>query len=334
MGTSLSETRVTVYPFAHRVEGDEAIIANTTRSSFLAIPTPALDLLADLATGRTVGPAQAAFAQKYGETPDMEDFLELLAREGFITPSAPAPGDSLPEDEDPLAPPVGPAQRYHFEQISVQTARRLFSWPVLLSCGLLISLAIVAIAREPSLLPPPTVMVFKQNLTPLTLTMTSFILVTIFLHEMAHLVAARAAGVPARLGVSNRLWYLVAETDMTGVWLASRRQRYLAFLAGPLLDATASSVLILLLWTNRHWLSLPLIAVLLCQGFLFTYIVRLLWQCYFFLRTDFYHVIAAFFNCKNLLGDTERWLRNQLARVWPALPVVDQSAIPAAELTS
>jgi hypothetical protein len=41
---------------------------------------------------------------------------------------------------------------------------------------------------------------------------------TVFLHEMAHLVAARGAvGVSSRLGISHRLWYLVAETDMTGV---------------------------------------------------------------------------------------------------------------------
>jgi hypothetical protein len=139
-------------------------------------------------------------------------------------------------------------------------------------------------------------------------------------------------GAPARLGLGNRLWFLVAETDMTGVWLAPRRQRYLAFLAGPLLDATMAAALILALWTDhrRPWLSLP--AVLLLRAFLFTYLVRRLWQGYFFVRTDLYFVIATLFGCKNLMEDTETWLRNQLARVWRGQPVVDQSAIPRAEL--
>jgi hypothetical protein len=328
----LADTRIIVHPFEHRVDGDEAIIANASRSSFLSVPVAALGLLADLAAGRTIGQAQAAYAQKYGETPDVEEFLDLLASEGFISRTPPDDGGVAVANLDRVVQPAKPIRGYHFEWITEQTARRICSWPVLLPAIGLQLVALVAVAREPALLPSPDVMVFQHDLTPLTLAMAGFILATIFLHELAHLVAARSAGAPARLGLSNRLWYLVAETDLTGVWLASRRRRYVAFLAGPLLDTTGAAILVLLLWTHGHWHWLPPLADELGQIFLFTYIVRLLWQCYFFVRTDFYYVIAAAFSCKNLLGDTENWLRNQLARLFPRVSVVDQSAIPEAEL--
>jgi hypothetical protein len=49
---------------------------------------------------------------------------------------------------------------------------------------------------------------------------------TATVHELAHLAAARSLGVPARIGLSTRLFYLVAQTDVSGIWAAPRRARY------------------------------------------------------------------------------------------------------------
>lgn len=156
---------------------------------------------------------------------------------------------------------------------------------------------------------------------------------TVFLHEMAHLVAARAVGVDSRLGISNRLWILVAETDMTGIWGVPRRQRYLPFLAGPLFDAVLASLFLLSLFAGRSgWVSLSPMAVRLLSGALFVSFMRLLWQCYFFLRTDLYFVVANYFGCKNLMADTATFLRNQTALLMRKLQPVDQSHIPAGEM--
>ena len=68
--------------------------------------------------------------------------------------------------------------------------------------------------------------------------MTIFTYGGIFVHELAHLIAARAVGVNSRMGISHRLWYLVAETDLTGLWSVTRNQRYLPMLAGMIVDLT------------------------------------------------------------------------------------------------
>jgi putative peptide zinc metalloprotease protein len=57
----------------------------------------------------------------------------------------------------------------------------------------------------------------------------------------------------------------------------------------------------------------------------------LLWQCYLFVRTDFYYIIANAYGCKNLLQDTEVFLRNQLSRVIRSIHYVDQSHISVRE---
>jgi putative peptide zinc metalloprotease protein len=65
---------------------------------------------------------------------------------------------------------------------------------------------------------------------------------------------------------------------------------------------------------------------------LFSYLLRLLWQCFVFVRTDFYFVIATALDCKSLLADTEDLLRNRWASLRGRGGMVDQSAIPPREM--
>ena len=329
MGRFAAGTVVTVHPFTQHPDGDEVTIGNATQSTFLSLPADAVDLLSSLSEGHTVGETQARYAQKYGETPDMEDFLDYLESEGFVTLQVDDPAADTAHIQ---AQPAPAPRRYHFDGIPQSVAQRLCSRPVVLGCALLIALGLLLVGLDPALVPPPSIMVFKHNLTLMSLETSAFILATIFVHEMAHLIAARAAGVPSRMGIGTRLWVLVAETDMTGVWTAPRRQRYLAFVAGPLVDAVAASILVVVLFAGRHgWIDLAPWALLLCRVWLFTYFIRLIWQCFLFVRTDFYYVLATAFNCKSLMADTETYLHNRLARFIPSLQTVDQSRIPVRE---
>jgi len=154
-----------------------------------------------------------------------------------------------------------------------------------------------------------------------------------FVHEFGHLIAARAVGVNARMGISHRLWYLVAETDLTALWAVPKRQRYFPMLAGMLLDAVSTAFLILLLFAQRSgWLSFSSFNVHLVRAVALVYLMRIVWQFFLFVRTDLYYVIATAFNCRNLLGDTSHYLRNLAARIIPSIDLVDQSGIPASEL--
>jgi hypothetical protein len=316
------DARISIPPFDEHEDGDDVIIANAGRSCFLAVPREAVTLLHLLAQGHTLGETCALYEQAYGIKPDIEDFIETLTSEGFIT----------------IATTVAPAEKvserhYHFDNIPVTLAKRICSWPALAGCAVLVALAIAACAIEPTLIPTPAALVFEQNPVPMALALFATSIVTLFVHELAHLLAARAAGVPSRIGLGNRLWILVAETDMTGIWLASPAWRCIAFLAGPLFDLTLSAALVIILFGAHHgWLQLGETLQLLLRANLFVGLTRILWQFYLFVPTDFYYVLGTLFHCKSLMHDTQTFLLNQLLRAFTYIQPRDQSQVPAKEM--
>jgi putative peptide zinc metalloprotease protein len=306
------DARVVVHPFVEQPDGEYVIIGDPSRGCFLSVPAEAILLLRLLAAGATIGEAGAAYERAYGAPPDVDDFLRALADEGFVELQ------STTVSPHSTVVPRASTRRYHFENFPVSVARRLCSLPVLAAIGALVGMA---------------ALVFERDQVSLTALLVLISVATLFAHEMAHLVAARAAGIPSRMGLGNRLWILVAETDMTGIWMASRRQRCVAFLAGPLFDMANVAVLVVLQFAaNRGWLALDSTVLLLVRAWLFVGLTRLLWQLYFFVPTDFYYVIGTVSGCRSLMHDTQVYLLNHLARVVGRIRRIDQSGIPPAEM--
>jgi putative peptide zinc metalloprotease protein len=319
---------VAVRPFTRQREGEEVIIGSTETGVFLAVPPEAVELLEHLAQGKSVGEVSDLYQQTHGEVPDLDDFLSLLQGKGIIEPLAENNGGGV----SPSTSRRSARPRYHFNNFPQPLAQRLFSHPVLAGGFVLIALALGAIIRYPSLLPMPHDLYFPDHraLTWTILIAASY--ATTFVHELGHLLAARAVGVNSRIGISHRLWYLVAETDLTGLWAVPKRQRYMPMLAGVLIDAVSAALLVLLLFAHlEEWLVLPSLWLRLVRAMAFTYLMRIVWQFFLFVRTDLYYVIATLFNCRNLLSDTQVFLRNQIARVIPSIRPMDQSGIPASE---
>jgi hypothetical protein len=318
---------VTVRPFTHRFEGDTVILGDIDRQVFVAIPAEGLDILESLAAGNTVGQAARRYEDKYHDTPDIEDFLEALEQEGFIGEASAVEAGEVPE--------VRQAHwRWRFEWLTQERAQRLVSWPVLVACGVLIAVGAVLVADDPGVLPKAGhALLFPEHFAALTWTWIVLANVGLFLHEVAHVVAARAAGIPAGIGIGNQLWIVVAQTDMTGIWLAPKRQRYVAFAIGMIVDAVSSVFLIAFVWAaHRGLINPPEWTVLLATAVIVAPMGRIIWQLFFFLRTDVYYMISTAFNCKNLLADTDDYVRNLWARLRRSPVRIDQSGIPAREM--
>lgn len=321
MEAHLAERRVAVLPFTQHPDGDDVIIANAARSAFLAVSPEAVEILAGLAAGLSVGEVCGRYEARHGERPDVDELLDVLQREGFVAPAAAQRETVLPAGAGGAAGERGPLW-----------AHAIASLLVLVACLAAVGVALALVVADPGLVPPADVLVFRSQPLAMVAATLGLLLGSTLLHELAHLVTARAAGAPCRLTVGRRMWVLVAETDMSAIWLASRRQRQAAILAGPLSDLTSAAALVFFLAAaQRGWLQPPPVVLLLAQVWLLIGLLQLLWQCYFFVRTDLYYAVATAFNCRNLMGDTEALLRNQLARLFPARPTVDQSSIPARE---
>lgn len=321
---------VEVQKFTRQGDGEEIVIGLPVANVYLALPAEALEILDSLARGKTVGETQAEFAKAHGMEPDIDDLLQVLEKRGFVRPRGSGGADeSLRERE---ASPTNGRVRYHFASIPQSVAKRFFG-PLPMAFYLsTIAVALLVAWTHPSLLPHRNSLVFSRYRTVQVLTLSCFVYFTLFLHELAHLLATKAQGVNSRMGISHRLWVLVAETDMTGLWSVPSRQRYLPMLAGPLLDSFSAALLLFLLFAqSKQLVTLTPLVEQLCKAMIFTYLFRLLWQCCFFVRTDFYYVITNFFGCKNLMRDTQTFVKNCFLRAIGSTRLTDQSHIPLLE---
>lgn len=326
MYTYSSETRINVYPFTRQPSGDEIIIGRPDLSIFLALHRDYVEILDDFSAGRTFGEAEKLYYDRHAEIPDLADFLEILRTKHFVRPiSSDALPAARPAEEKP-SPPTA------FSKASDFAARVLFSRIATSLWIMLVLAALVALALVPELIPKRTALFFPRHMFFFGISLLSFSLATALLHELAHWLAARAEGVPARIGFSHRLWILVAETDITGIWALPKAKRLLPILAGPLIDATSASVIVLFLFAARRpWRTEHDLAVSVLEGLILSYILRLLWQCYLFVRTDFYYAAVMLLDCKDLMRDTTNFLKNRTRQIFRLEPKVDQSHIPAKE---
>jgi len=319
------DTFVAVRPFSHIRNGEEVTIGDIERQVFLTIPVEGLDILTSLAEGRTVGDSARSFEEKYAEQPDIDDFLTALESEGFLHPA----------DGREVAEPGPQGRFWRLDWISQRTAQRLCSWPVV-TLLLLITVAGIALTiADPAIIPPLQSLVFpKGNYAALTLIMMAWAFASVILHEVAHLVVARARGVDTHIGFGNVVYTLVAQTNMNGMWMVGRSARYLSFVYGLIVDAASVAILLGVVWADHQGLIVlsPAWSGQLVSALVFMYFLRISFQFFFYLRNDIYYVMATASGARNLMGDTEVFLRNGIARLLRRHDrLVDQSSFSRRE---
>jgi putative peptide zinc metalloprotease protein len=315
---------VTVAHFTRQKEGNEVIIGRPNSATFFAVSPGVVDILDHLASGKSVGETVALYRAYHGEACDINDLLTVLEAKGIVAwPDAEeGSGDTHKAD---------PHKRYHLANFPQALARRIFQPSIIGMELIVILIGIVIIVQNRSLWPSPNDIYFTSQRTLKLMLLSILSYGGVLLHELAHLVAARAVGVKSRISIGNRLYELVIEADLTGLWSVPKRMRYLPFMAGCLVDAFSAAALVTWLYARQKgWIGLSG-ATPFVRMALLSYGVRIAWQGLIFVRTDFYYVIVAWLNCRNLLGDTETYLQNQVARVVKAIRTVDQSDIPIAE---
>jgi putative peptide zinc metalloprotease protein len=141
------------------------------------------------------------------------------------------------------------------------------------------------------------------------LTWAGLSLIVVTIHEFGHLLAVRARGLPAKLGISHRLFLVVFETDMSHVWKLPPSQRNILYLAGLCFDQVLLfAALSLQLILPEDWMLLKgLLGVVV-----FDLVIKLLYQCCFYMKTDLYYVFENVTGCYNLMENAQWWLKKRL----------------------
>ncbi|MET8288461.1 hypothetical protein ACIA7S_10695 [Streptomyces sp. NPDC051643] len=277
-------------------EGDEVVVGRLDTGSYAVFPADGAELLRQLMRGMTLGAAADWYETTFGEDADLPDFVTTLRELGFI-------------DEEDRGRPAAPAPQVRLRGLG----RAAFSAPAWVLYGAVVGGWTWAVIARPDLAPHPGQIFFTHSLLVVQLVITLGQVPLLLLHEGFHILAGRRLGLPTRLSVSNRLTYIVAETQINGLLSVPRAKRYLPFFAGMVCDGVVFAVLGLVADLTRNPGGSFSLAGRLCLGLAFTVAVRMLWQLQLYLRTDLYYVAATAWNCYDLHDAGMTLMKN---RVW------------------
>ena len=286
-------SRIRLRPLSERRDGDEWVIGRPETGDFIAVPDVAHRVLTLLREGHAVERVATRLRAETGKSFAVRTFVAALDDLGFVAAI----------DEDVRPDPVTPKPSLPW--LRAAHVRWLLH-P--LTAAVAIAFAIVtaaALAWDHALIPSYRMLVWNEH-PGLVLAIDAAIAWTlILLHEVAHLAAARATGVPARITISTRLQFLAAQTDVSGVWGAPRRQRMTVYLAGLGLDfVIVGTILLVLILAGPQGLARQL----LCVAFAET-LLAVPTQFMVFMRTDLYFVLQDLTRCANLYADGSAYLR-------------------------
>jgi hypothetical protein len=303
----VTDEPVRLHALTYLEEDGEVVAGRADTDSYGLFPPDGAALLQKLETGVTSRDAAQWYQATYGEPVDMAEFLDTLDELGFLV----KPG------EVPVA--VAPVRW-----------QRLGAWmfsPAVWACYVLIvGAAGAAMIVHPRLLPHPGNLFFTRYMAILELTVFLGQWPLLLLHEAFHTLAGRRLGLRSSLGVGMRLYYVVFETTLDGLVAVPRRQRYLPMLAGMLCDLLVIAVLTLVgAVTIRPDGTVPLVGGV-CLALAFATLLRLVWQFYFYLRTDLYYVAVTVLGCVDLQAAAQRIMANRLRRL-ARRPLADESVL-------
>jgi hypothetical protein len=304
----LDGTRIRLHELAYRPDGEEVIVGRLATGDFVALPAVGARAIELLGQRLTAGQTRRVLNKETGADLDICDFVSDLTALGFVA-----------EVDGVLLPDPAP-RRATFPWLTP----RLVAWsvsPILsMALGAVVAAAVVVLADRPRLMPSYHDLLWSPYGSLVLLVMFAVGWPLLFLHEIAHLVVARAAGVPARIEFGTRLQFLVMQTDMSGIDLAPRRHRLTAYLAGSTVNLTVAATGILALAaTGPHGPAHRALEILVLLA-----VIPLAFEGMIFMRTDVYFVLQDLTGCRDLFGDSRAYMRylarRVLSRGKPRLP--------------
>lgn len=285
--------RVQLHPLRYLYEAEEVTIGRLATSTYVVLPPDGAELVRQLEAGLSIERAGSWYLRTYGEQLDVADFVDGLADLGFVCEQ------SASQQEEP---------RVRWQRL----AGAVFS-PLGLACYLaLLGGAVAVTLKHPSLLPQPRNLFFSSYLSLVLIVLLVGQLPLLLLHEAGHALAGRRLGLPSTLSVGRRMIYVVLQTNLDGLVIVPRRQRYLPILAGIMVDAGVVAALSLTAACIPTGSGGAIRLFLLAMAYLTC--LRIVWQFWVFLETDIYHLVATVFGCLDLQAVARLQLSNWYAR--------------------
>lgn len=313
--TTLTETTVVrLRPLAYRHDDPEWIVGSVDSGDFVALPAIAVEAMRLLDEGQPIDAVRAQLRGRHDRDIDVAGFVQGLIDLGFVSQV----------DDAAVAGP--PPMRSSLPWLRPGHVRWLTRAPVAAVLGVLVVAALVSL---PGVVPHYGDLLWGPHSGLVLLGNAAIAWSIIYLHELAHLATARAAGVPGRMGLGTRLQFLAAQTDVSGVWAVDRRARMTVYLAGIAVNvAVAAGAILFRVTAGPDTTAGRLLAATAMLS-----LVLIVPQFLLFMRTDLYFVLQDLTGSRNLYGDGSAYVVSRLRRSATdpsaALPANERRAVHA-----
>jgi putative peptide zinc metalloprotease protein len=294
------ESRLTLYPLQIRPDKKHFIVEDEVTGEFYEMPKVCIDAIEQLNQGKSLRKVEAQLLQAYpSEEVDMMDFANQLIEYGLVKEIDGQATESVKKTQSVsgmgwLSPRLG---RLFFNPIS----NTIYSIFFIMNITLMI--------LHPELLPHYRDIFLVDSMLLNVFIYAAISFLFLMIHEFGHMLAIRSYGLPTKLSIGHRLFFIVLETDLTSAWKLAPRERLKLYLGGMAFEQVILSTTILLSLalggSTSFWVSvLPII--------IFDISMKTIYQCCIYMKTDLYYVVENITGCYNLMENSKQSLSKWL----------------------
>nr|WP_309100399.1 hypothetical protein [Fredinandcohnia onubensis] len=286
-----------------RKDNKNYIIEDLVTHEFYEMPVVCVDAIELINKGLSLGEIEHLLIEKYaGEEIDLLDFGQQLLDLDLV------------EMVDGAKVRIEKTRNYEdlgFNWISPKLGKVFFNRFTRFFYPLFLLVNLFLFVKDPNLFPRYQDLFVFDTMMFNILLYAGISIVLIFLHESGHILAIRSFDLPTKLQIGNRLFFVVFETDLTQAWKLSSKERNLLFLAGIYFDSFILLVTLVLKVSN-------LFSNEIIHGIIglitFDIVIRIIYQCCIYMKTDLYYVFENSTGNYNLMESGIEFIRGLFNR--------------------
>jgi putative peptide zinc metalloprotease protein len=294
---------LSLVPIEIRKDKKRFIIEDQSSGEFFEMPEICIDAITLIRNGEQLGDIESTLKNKYPDQDvDLLDFAEQLLFLELVDSIDGVKVDRLEKAKE--------KEQLGFLWIAPKIGKAFFNnytYPIYIS---LFIINIVLFLLHPSLFPRhDDIFVFDIMVVNVLFWMV-FTFLFVLIHEFGHVLAMRAHNLPTKLEIGHRLFFVVLLTDMSSIWKLTPKDRNVLFLAGLCFDTVLLfiSLIIQLIVPVDQWLLNGLMNLAV-----FDIVLRMLFQCCIYMKTDLYFVFENVSGCYNLMENAKQIIRKRFS---------------------
>ncbi|WP_078430579.1 peptidase [Alkalihalobacterium alkalinitrilicum] len=290
------QSQIKLFPLNIRKDQKHYIVEEINSGDFFEMPKMGVDAIRLIEKGESLEKIDLELKIKYPDSPvDLVDFaqqlleLELIQEVDGETVHIKTK-DKVEREYKWIKPLVG---RFFFNRLT----NKIYM--------VLVVANILFLIMNPQLFPTYRDLFLFDAIMANILIWMGISLILVLFHELGHILAVRSYDLPAKLGIGNRLFLVVFETDLSNAWKLPSKQRNVLFFAGICFDQLMLFIVFCLqfFFQFSHPLILGILGLIVLDIF-----IRTIYQCCFYMKTDLYYYFENITGCYNLMENSMQYL--------------------------